>query len=59
MTHVASDVAVRSVGENDSPLPWLSTGASVCSTVPDGPCVALTRRSPRYSQEILTPMGGA
>ena len=22
---VASEVAVRSVGENDSPLPWLST----------------------------------
>jgi hypothetical protein len=56
MMQEASEVAVRSVGENDSPLPWLSTGASVCRTVPEGPCVALTRRSPRYSQEILTPM---
>ena len=45
--HAASAVATRSVGENDSPLPWLSTGASVMSSTPEGPCVARTRRSPR------------
>ena len=41
-----SAVATRSVGENDSPRPWLSTGASVCRTVLDGPCSQRVRSSP-------------
>ena len=39
-------VASRSVGLNASPLPWLSTGASVLRSLDDGPCVALQRSSP-------------
>ena len=31
----AREVAARSVGENASPLPWLSTGASVMILLPD------------------------
>ena len=31
--HVPSAVATRSVGENEAPLPWLSSGASVMSAV--------------------------
>ena len=38
--HAARAVATRSVGEKDSPFPSLSTGASVDSLAPDGPCVA-------------------
>ena len=38
--HAASAVATRSVGEKDSPFPSLSTGASVDSLAPEGPCVA-------------------
>ena len=34
--HTPSPVATRSVGENDSPRPLLSTGASVSSVVPEG-----------------------
>ncbi len=30
-------VATRSVGEKDSPRPWVSTGASVESAVREGP----------------------
>jgi hypothetical protein len=37
---VAKAVATKSVGEKDSPLPWLSLGASVASAVPDGPWTA-------------------
>ena len=37
---VPSAVAIRSVGENDSPLPMLSFGASVVRTVPEGPWMA-------------------
>ena len=44
--HAPSAVATRSVGEKLSPLPWLSTGASVTSVVPDGPWVARQRRPP-------------
>jgi len=44
--HVPSAVATRSVGEKDSPLPWLSRGASVCRVVPEGVCVARQRSSP-------------
>lgn len=45
---VARDVAVESVGEKDSPLPWLSTGASVTISVPEARCVAWQRSSPVY-----------
>ena len=41
-----SAVATRSVGENVSPLPLLSNGASVSSVLPDGVCVAVQRSSP-------------
>ena len=34
---VAKAVAARSVGEKDSPIPSLSTGASVESLAPEGP----------------------
>ena len=44
--HAPSAVATRSVGENDSPRPLLSTGASVVRVLPDGPCVATQCRSP-------------
>ena len=52
--HVPSAVATRSVGEKDSPRPWLSVGASVRSVVAEGPCAAVQRRSPRYWMEIST-----
>jgi hypothetical protein len=51
---VPRDVAARSVGENDSPRPSLSTGASVVITVPDGSCRASQRKSPKYEIEIST-----
>lgn len=41
-----SAVATKSVGENVSPLPLLSTGASVDRALPDGSCVASQRNSP-------------
>jgi len=44
--HVPSAVATRSVGENASPLPWLSTGASVSTVAPEGPCSARQRSPP-------------
>jgi hypothetical protein len=44
---VPSAVATRSVGENASPRPLLSTGASVVSVIADGPCFALQRNCPR------------
>ncbi len=34
--HVASAAPTRSVGENNSPRPWLSTGASVWSSDVEG-----------------------
>lgn len=39
-------VATRSVGENVSPFPLLSMGASVESVESDGSCVELQRSSP-------------
>ena len=42
----AKAVATRSVGEKDSPLPSLSTGASVERVAPEGPCVAEQRSCP-------------
>ena len=52
--HVPSATATKSVGENASPRPWLSLGASVTSSVPEGPWVAVQCRSPWYSPVILT-----
>ena len=34
-------------GEKASPFPWLSSGASVISSAPEGPCTAALRSSPR------------
>src|SRR3954451_9932784 len=53
LMQVPSAVATRSVGENDSPLPLLSVGASVERFESDGPCVASQCRSPVYLIEIL------
>ena len=39
-------VATRSVGEKRSPLPWLSVGASVSSSQPEGPWLEWQRRAP-------------
>src|SRR5882724_13310892 len=47
-------VATRSVGENASPLPLLSVGASVAIFDCDGPCVASQCKSPVYLIEMLT-----
>jgi hypothetical protein len=52
--HVASAVATRSVGENASPLPLLSVGASVEIFDWDGPCVASQCKSPVYVTSTLT-----
>jgi len=41
-----SAAAQRSVGEKDSPLPWLSKGASVVKVTPEGECVEVVRKSP-------------
>src|SRR3989440_13069240 len=54
LMQVPRAVATRSVGENASPLPLLSVGASVESIDSDGPCVASQCRSPVYLIEILT-----
>src|SRR5881392_3216758 len=54
LMHVARAVATRSVGENASPLPLLSVGASVAILAFDGPCIASQRKSPVYLTEILT-----
>src|SRR6266566_4553786 len=54
LMQVARAVATRSVGENASPLPLLSVGASVAIFDFDGPCVASQCRSPVYLIEILT-----
>jgi hypothetical protein len=46
MMHAGSAAATRSVGENRSPFPWLSVGASVSMTEPEGPCVSVQRSWP-------------
>lgn len=46
-----SEVAARSVGENASPLPLLSTGASVINDCPDFKCVTSSLRSPMYLKD--------
>jgi hypothetical protein len=45
-------VATRSVGEKRSPLPWLSVGASVSSSVPEGWWLERQRSSPTYTLSI-------
>ena len=52
--HVPKAVARRSVGENASPRPWLSLGASVARALPDGSWMAEQWRSPWYSPVIRT-----
>src|ERR1700730_12631564 len=54
LMQVPSAVATRSVGENASPLPLLSVGASVAIVDCDGPCVASQCRSPVYLISTLT-----
>src|ERR1700747_3010685 len=54
LMQVARAVATRSVGENASPLPLLSVGASVAIFAFDGPCTASERKSPVYLTEMLT-----
>src|SRR5260370_6309875 len=54
LMQVPRAVATRSVGENASPLPLLSVGASVAILDCDGPCVESQCRSPVYLMEILT-----
>src|SRR5205807_7684033 len=54
LMQVARAVATRSVGENASPLPLLSVGASVAIFASDGPCTASQCKSPVYLTEILT-----
>ncbi len=44
----ASEVPIRSVGENLSPFPWLSVGASVSICEPDCKWVAKVLNSPEY-----------
>ena len=43
----ANEVPMRSVGENRSPLPWLSVGASVSNVDPDCKWVAKVLSSPQ------------
>src|SRR5919197_2122539 len=54
LRHVARAVATRSVGENASPLPLLSLGASVEIFACEGPCVASQCKSPVYLTETST-----
>src|SRR3984893_13846273 len=54
LMQVPSAVATRSVGENASPLPLLSVGASVAIFDCDGPCVASQCKSPVYLMETST-----
>src|SRR6516225_8647574 len=54
LMQVPSAVATRSVGENASPFPLLSVGASVASFDFDGPCVASQCKLPVYSTSTLT-----
>src|SRR6266446_10525997 len=54
LMHVARAVATRSVGENASPFPLLSVGASVASFDFDGSWTASQCKSPVYLTEILT-----
>jgi hypothetical protein len=46
---VASEVAIKSVGEKRSPFPLLSTGASVSKLFPERRCVQTVLSSPSYS----------
>ena len=57
--HAPRAVATRSVGENDSPRPWLSTGASVVKVVPEGGYVGYgcTYRATRPTRIAVLPVG--
>jgi hypothetical protein len=50
---LASDVAIKSVGENASPLPWLSTGASVIICFLLAKCSASVRNPPKYLTKLV------
>ncbi len=50
----ASAAATRSVGENELPSPWLSAGAAVRRTTPEGPCVISVLSWPAYRPVIST-----
>src|ERR1700747_3630005 len=54
LMHVPRAVATRSVGENASPLPLLSVGASVAIFDCDGPCVASQCSPPVYLMDTST-----
>src|SRR5438046_9941689 len=54
LIHVPRAVATRSVGENASPLPLLSVGASVAIFDFDGPCTASQCKLPVYLIDTLT-----
>jgi hypothetical protein len=47
-----ADIAAHteSVGENASPFPWLSIGASVMRIEPEARCVCSVRKFPRYRE---------
>ncbi len=45
---------IKSVGENDSPLPLLSNGASVDTDAPEGPCSNEQCSPPSYLIVHLT-----
>lgn len=51
--HVASEVQKRSVGENRSPFPLLSSGASVSRIVLLWSWIASHLRLPEYFKDIL------
>src|SRR5439155_12290426 len=54
LMHLTRRLDTRSVGENASPFPLLSVGASVASFDFDGPCTASQCKSPVYLTDILT-----
>src|SRR6266513_4079082 len=54
LMQVPRAVATKSVGENASPLPLLSAGASVGIFDFEGPCVASQCKLPVYSISTLT-----
>jgi hypothetical protein len=45
---LANPLAIVSVGENASPLPLLSNGASEIISEPDCRCIEEVRKSPKY-----------
>ena len=53
IAQLPSEVASRSVGEKASPLPLLSTGASVISVLPERTWVAWVLKFPGYVVSIV------